>query len=151
LGYRRSADQISMATLTTSSQVIFPWLDKYSVGIPQIDAQHQGLIRLINELHNAMGSGHGKDAVGKIIDEFVRYTDVHFRYEEELLRQKRYSKLVAHQAVHKTLTGQVVDLKEKYVAGNLTLTLEVMQFLKNWLADHIVGHDLQYAAELKTR
>jgi len=26
-----------------------------------------------------------------------------------------------------------------------------MQFLKNWLADHIVGHDLQYAAELKTR
>ena len=140
-----------MATLTTSGQAIFPWLEKYSVGIAEIDAQHQGLIRLINDLHAAMGAGQGKQAVGKIIDELIRYTEIHFSFEEDMLREKGYSKLVRHQAVHKTLVGQVVELRQKYLASKLTLSVEVMQFLKSWLADHIMGHDQQYAAELKTR
>lgn len=148
---RHPADIINMATTTTSAQAIFPWLEKYSVGIPQIDAQHQGLIRLINDLHAAMAAGQGKQVVGKILDDLVRYTEVHFRSEEDFMRQKAYSKLVAHQAIHKTLTAQVVDLRQKYASGKLMLTLEVMQFLKSWLADHIMGHDHQYAAELKTK
>jgi len=138
-----------MAT-TTTINVIFPWTAKYSVGIPQIDAQHKGLIGLINGLHAAMAAGQGKRVVGKILDDLVRYTEIHFRDEENLMRQKGYSKLVAHQEVHKKLTGQVVELRERYLAGNLTLTVEVMLFLKSWLADHIMGHDRQYAAELKT-
>ena len=139
-----------MATSTTT-QVIFPWLEKYSVGIPQIDTQHQGLVRLINDLHAAMGAGHGSQKVGKILDELVYYTEAHFSYEENLLRQRRYTKLTGHQAEHKRLTGQVVELREKYRNNSITLSLEVMQFLKNWLANHIMGHDQQYAAELKTR
>ncbi len=139
-----------MAT-TTCTNVIFPWHEKYSVGIPEIDTQHKGLIRLINDLHAAMATGQGKQAVGKIVDDLVRYTEVHFRSEEELLRQKKYSKFAVHQAEHKRLTAQVIGLREKYHGGTLALTLEVMQFLKNWLADHIMGHDHQYAAELKAR
>jgi hemerythrin-like metal-binding protein len=139
-----------MATSTTTN-VIFPWIERYSVGIPQIDAQHKGLIGLINDLHAAMAAGQGKRAVGKILDDLVRYTEIHFSYEENFMRQKRYSKLTAHQELHKKLTGQVAEMREKYLANNLILTVEVMQFLKSWLADHIMGHDHQYAAELKTR
>jgi len=139
-----------MAT-STASNVIFPWLEKYSVGIPQIDTQHQGLVRLINDLHAAMGAGQGSQKVGKILDELVHYTEEHFSYEENMLRQRRYTKLTGHQAEHKRLTGQVVELREKYRNNTITLSVEVMQFLKNWLANHIMGHDQQYAAELKTR
>jgi hemerythrin-like metal-binding protein len=139
-----------MASLTTTP-VLFPWLEKYSVGIPQIDAQHQGLIRLINELHAAMGAGHGREAVGKILDELVRYTEKHFRFEENMLGQKRYTKLTAHQAEHKKLTSQVVELRNKFRDNSVALSLEVFQFLRDWLANHIMGHDQQYAAELKTR
>jgi len=133
-----------------TSSVVFPWLEKYSVGVPQIDAQHKGLIELINNLHAAMGAGTGKNTVGKILDDLVRYTKVHFSYEENWIRQKGYSKSMAHQEIHKKLTAQVVDLCEKHRSGQLMLTVEVMLFLKSWLADHIMGHDHQYAAELKT-
>ncbi len=136
--------------MAATATVLFPWLEKYSVGIPQINEQHKTLIKLINDLHEAMRAGQGSQQVGKILDELVRYTKVHFSYEETLLRQKGYSKFAEHQAVHKKLTAQVVDLQEKQRAGRLMLTVEVMQFLKNWLADHIMGHDKQYAAELKT-
>jgi hemerythrin-like metal-binding protein len=135
-----------MATLTAN--LIFPWQPKYSVGIAQIDAQHQGLIKLINDLHTAMGAGQGKETAGKILDELVRYTEVHFNYEEGMLRLKGYSQLAAHQATHKKLTVQVVELREKYRSGKLMLSMEVMRFLKDWLADHIMGHDHKYAAEL---
>jgi hypothetical protein len=42
-----------------------------------------------------------------------------------------------------------VELRQKYLPSNLTLTLQVMQFLKSWLADHIMGHDHQNAGESK--
>lgn len=148
---RHRADKFLMATATTNTNVIFPWTDAYSVGIPQIDTQHKGLIRFINDLHAAMAAGQGKQVVGKILDDLVRYTEVHFAAEEEMLRQKKYSKLPTHHGVHTKLTAEVIELRDKYRANKVTLTLEVMQFLKNWLSNHIMVHDQQYAAELKTR
>ena len=139
-----------MATSTTT-HVIFPWLEKYSVGIEQIDAQHQGLVRLINALHAAMIAGQGSQNIGKILDELVHYTEEHFSYEENMLRERNFSRLIGHQLEHKRLTGQVVELREKYRNNSITLTMEVMRFLKDWLANHIMGHDQKYAAELRAQ
>ena len=139
-----------MATATPPTALIFPWNDSYSVRIPQIDAQHKGLIRLINDLHSAMAAGKGKEALGTILDELVRYTESHFKYEEGMLRQRQYSGLAAHQSEHQKLTGQVIELRERFRSARLTLSVEVMQFLKNWLGNHIMVHDQAYARELKT-
>ena len=139
-----------MATSTTT-HVIFPWLEKYSVGIEQIDAQHKGLVRLINDLHAAMIAGQGSQNIGKILDELVHYTEEHFSYEENMLRERNFSRLIGHQLEHKRLTGQVVELREKYRNNSITLTMEVMRFLKDWLANHIMGHDQKYAAELRAQ
>jgi len=146
--FRRAiADVLGMATAAT---VIFPWCDAYSVGISQIDAQHKGLIRLINDLHAAMGLGKGKQALGAILDELVRYAESHFTYEESMLRQRQYSSLAAHHSVHQKLTAQVMELRERFRSSKLTMSVEVMQFLKSWLADHILVHDQAYARELQS-
>ncbi|MGB9912684.1 MAG: hemerythrin, partial [Candidatus Kapaibacteriota bacterium] len=42
------------------------WNDNYSVGVSIIDNQHKQLIRIINELHEGMGTGKGKDVLGKV-------------------------------------------------------------------------------------
>ena len=146
-----SADIVLMAIATTNANVIFPWSDAYSVGIPQIDTQHKGLIRLINELHASMAAGQGKQTLGRTLDELVHYTESHFSYEEGMLRQKRYSNVSNHQVIHQKLTKEVSDLRDRYRANKLTLTLDVMRFLKSWLSDHILVHDMAYARELKTR
>jgi len=139
-----------MAIATPPTNLIFPWSNAYSVGISQIDTQHKGLIRLINDLHSAMAAGKGKHALGAILDELVRYTESHFAFEESVLRQRQYSNLAAHHTEHRKLTGQVIELRERFRASKLTMSVEVMQFLKNWLADHIMVHDQAYARELKT-
>jgi hemerythrin len=134
--------------IALSTPAIFPWKDAYSVGIPEIDAQHKGLIRQINELHAAMAVGQGKQSLGTTLDDLVKYTEVHFNFEEGMLRRKGYATLTAHQGVHKKLTAQVIELRDKYRSGKLMLTMDVMQFLKTWLSDHIMVHDQAYARAL---
>ena len=143
------ADMGCMALATQTTTEVFPWNQSYSVGIEQIDTQHKVLIRLINELHASMAAGHGNQALGKILDELVRYTEVHFTFEENLLRAKGYAKLAAHHDVHRKLIGEVAELRNKHRANKLTLTLEVMKFLKGWLGDHIMVHDQAYARGIK--
>ena len=134
-----------MATTTA----LFPWKDAYSVRIPRVDTQHKGLIGLINDLHAAMLEGRGKEELSRILDELIDYTEQHFAFEESMFRQLGYSRLVEHQRLHKNLASQVYDLRDKLRAGKITVTIEVMQFLKSWLADHILSADMAYARELK--
>jgi hemerythrin len=127
---------------------IFPWREAYSVHIPQIDGQHQQLVVLINELHAAMLQGTGNNALGHILDELVRYAQSHFAFEEALLQERGYSALAAHRAEHQRLTQQVLDLQARFRSGKVVMSVPVMQFLKEWLASHILTRDMQYAKEL---
>jgi hemerythrin-like metal-binding protein len=136
-----------MATAT----VLFQWQDTYSVGIAQIDLQHKGLIKLINDMHSAMQAGKAKEAMGSIIDELIVYTERHFSDEETMLRLRSYSKLAAHHAIHQNLTRQVIEMRDKFRTSQLALSVEVMYFLKDWLASHILTHDQAYAKELSAR
>ena len=135
--------------MVATTKEIFPWRAAYSVGIPEIDKQHQGLIRLINNLQEAMMAGNGKAALGAILDELIRYTQSHFSYEEAMLQKRGYAGLAAHQQAHRELTRQVIELRQQQKAGKLAVSMEVMQFLKNWLSNHILDRDQAYARELR--
>ncbi len=98
-----------------------------------------------------MQTGKAKEALGSILDELIRYTERHFTDEETMLRMKGYSKLAAHHSIHADLTRPVVELRDKFKTSQLSLSIEVMPFLKNWLASHILTHDQAYAKEFSSR
>ena len=125
--------------------VLFPWKDAYSVGIPRIDTQHKGLVRLINELHAAMLARRAKKALFSIVDELVDYTLQHFAFEESMMRQRGYSALLEHQQLHQKITAQVYELRDKFRAGKINIPIETVQAL---LSDHILSADMAYSREL---
>lgn len=125
------------------------WTSSLEVGIRSIDSQHKKLIELINRLHDAMKEGNGKDVLGPILSELTSYTFTHFRNEEELFREHRYHEAVPHKKEHDGLRKQVEELKKKFDAGEVTLSMEVMSFLREWLQKHILGSDKRYAPYLK--
>jgi len=131
---------------------LMTWTDKLSVGVGVLDEDHKKLVGMLNELFDAMRAGQGRDSLGRILNGLVQYTKFHFAREEKYFAQTGYPAAVPHKQEHDALTRQVLDVQQKYTAGaSATLSLDVMQFLKNWLANHIMGHDQQYAAELKMR
>ena len=134
--------------MSTATTPIFPWRAAYSLGNPQIDEQRKGLIRMINDLHEAMMGGTGKLALQAILNDLIRYTESHFASERALLEQRGYSGLAAHKAEHRELTRQVCELRDKFLSGKVTITMDVMRFLKDWLPNHILSRDQAYAKEL---
>ncbi len=130
-----------MATTTTQ---FVTWNDTWLVGVQEVDAQHKHLVSLLNQLHEAMIQGHGKDVLGGILDSLVRYTQVHFAAEERMMEQSKYPDLVNHKREHEALTQKVLDFQKNFATGRVAMGIEVLQFLSSWLQGHIRGTDKKY-------
>jgi hemerythrin len=120
------------------------WKNEYSVGVPEMDLQHRKLVDLLNQLEEAMGKGKGKEIIGKILNELVRYTQTHFTNEEFLMLSHKFPELSAHKLEHMKLTQRVLQFKADFDAGKVTLTIPILNFLEDWLVNHIQGVDKVY-------
>ena len=128
---------------------LMTWTEKMSVGIGVIDTDHQKLVSMVNELYDGIQAGKGKEKLGSVLDALVDYTKMHFAREEKFFAQTAYPDSAAHKKEHEALTKQVADVQAKFKAGaTSTLSLEVMNFLKNWLINHIQGSDKKYGPHL---
>lgn len=130
---------------------MFEWKNEYSVGIGSIDAQHQNLFAIGRELYKAMSVGQGKASLARILDRLVQYTAVHFAHEERLMRLNDYPDFQAHKAEHDALTRQVLAFQADFEGGRVSLTVQLLQFLKDWLEKHIKVSDIAYAPCLKQK
>lgn len=121
------------------------WNDSFSVKVLAIDQQHQKLVSMINELSDAMKDGKGKDVLSKIINGLILYTSTHFKTEEKYFDEFGYPDAEAHKKEHNEFVQKVLEFKNGFNSGDLNLTVEVMNFLSDWLQNHIKGTDKKYS------
>lgn len=121
---------------------LFVWSDKlFSVNVDVIDKQHKRLVQLLNLLHDAMLKGEGRDVLGPVLGELVRYTGYHFDTEEQLMLEYAYPGYSEHKAEHDALKQRALAFVRDYEANKLTVTVELSMFLSEWLQHHIQGTD----------
>lgn len=125
---------------------LIQWSSRLSVNVKIIDTQHEKLVKLINDLNDAMAAGKGKDVVGKIISELVDYTVYHFSTEEKYFEQFGYPEITQHKSEHKKFTDEASHFKQEFDAGRIGLSVKVMSFLSDWLTNHIMGTDKKYSS-----
>ena len=130
---------------------LITWNSTYSVNVKEIDLQHQKLIALINQLHDGMKAGKGKEITRKILSDLADYTKFHFGYEEKLFDQTKYPDTMVQKRQHSDLVKQVVNYISKFQKGEAILTMELMNFLKDWLMNHIVATDKKYTSFLNSK
>lgn len=128
---------------------LLTWSDSYGVGVGQVDLQHKRLFALVNELHDSMKCGQAKLILGGTLQELVAYTKQHFRAEELLLGSFAYPELHRHKLIHEEFTAKISQFQEAFKAGTVLVNIELMEFLSNWLVNHIQGTDQKYFAELR--
>lgn len=130
---------------------LLTWQDKYSVGIKQIDDQHKQLITMINELNDAMLAGKGKDVLMTVLNKLAGYCVSHFALEEKLFDTHTYPETADHKDKHNKMTAKVKALIGEVQSGKSTVSIEVMNFLKNWLDKHIMETDKKYGPYLNSK
>ena len=120
------------------------WDPTLSVGIEKFDTHHQKLIGLINRLYVNMESGEGEDVLRKTLGELVDYTDYHFQAEQDTFAAYGYPDRVEHTRRHDELMLKARSLRDGLESGDSILTNEVLDFLQDWVTNHILKTDRQY-------
>jgi hemerythrin-like metal-binding protein len=120
------------------------WNSKYSVGVKHLDGQHTVLFGLLNDLHAAMLKGEAQSMTGPLLRKLVDYTHTHFAAEEKMLAESKYPGLAEHKIKHRDLIKQVEDYASRFDRGEITLNLHLMNFLRDWLTNHIQKTDHEY-------
>lgn len=117
------------------------WDESYSIGQKNVDEQHKTLVKLINELHDAMSLGKSKQVMSKVLQNLLDYTISHFSTEEKYMIKYSYQWYLPHKSEHRKFVEKVASFQKGYNEGKMVLSLDIMSFLKDWLVDHILQTD----------
>lgn len=117
------------------------WKSSYNTDIEVIDNQHRHLVDLINELALAKEENRDAEIHAKILKELVDYTIYHFKDEEDLMVKIDFPRYTEHQAQHKGLINQIVQILNSYKEGHTDITDKLLIILNSWLIKHIVKMD----------
>lgn len=124
---------------------LIKWTDQYKLDIKEIDNQHYGLVIIINELFTLMSEGKAKDKLNDIFDHLTNYTKKHFSTEELVLHKYAYPDAEQHKGEHQKFIDKLERFKKDFDNNKVTISLEVLNFLKDWLLNHIQISDKKYA------
>ncbi len=119
------------------------------VGNRLIDREHAILIEYINTLQDLVDSNSSRHLVGQVLEGLIQYTKTHFYVEEELMHAFRYPDYVKHIQAHEKFKQTMQQLSSQYKQGEADITNDLMNFLKDWLVNHIQKIDRKLADFLK--
>ncbi len=122
---------------------------EYYTGIEFIDKEHARLFELARETHDLLYDDllqDKSDQIVHLVSELIDYTKTHFSHEEAYQKSIHYAHLEAHAAQHRQFEDSLleIDLEEiEHDFGSQNDTVEnILQFLINWLINHIQKVDM---------
>lgn len=129
-------------------QVFVNWSDSLRVGVETIDEDHQVLVDMLNDLARAMTEGGASEATQRVLEGLVEYTHNHFGREEAMMERHGYPDREAHVRAHRGFCQKVDEVAAGLASGEAGLSLDILEFLKSWLVDHIQRTDRKLGAFL---
>ncbi len=123
---------------------IITWGPQYALDVKFVDEEHQKLVGYLNQLYDAMRAGQSKEQLGPILLGLVDYAKTHFADEEKYMQEFHYPEFLQHKQQHKMFMEKVDAFKKEFEAGSASISIDLLNFLKDWLVTHIQGTDKKY-------
>ncbi len=120
------------------------WDETYTIGVKEIDEQHHHFVSILNKLYEYINLGKKKEEMSAILGELIMHTELHFATEEKYFDEFNYELKDEHKALHKDLKEKVLEFHKQFLSGEKDITLELLDFLENWLLDHMANQDKKY-------
>ena len=121
------------------------WKDRYNINFREIDAQHHGLLDLLNELADLKDGLQKPEQVTQIFRSLCDYAQTHFSSEERYMQAADYPKLAQHRREHAAFVQRVLELGRDFDPDDPLVLEETLAFVKDWYLDHIIKSDQDYA------
>lgn len=124
--------------------------DTYLTNIPLIDKEHRELFRIIGDVYRVMTDDYAFDKYDEIVhllEELRDYTKFHFQDEEMYMESIHYDGLEAQRRAHEAFVSRLEEMDLEHIDENQQETLEdLMEFLTEWLVNHILHTDKKIPA-----
>jgi hemerythrin-like metal-binding protein len=122
----------------------FEWKDEYSVKVAEIDEQHQKLIKIIDDLYQALMAGTAKASLPEIFGRLNDYVIYHFATEEKYFKEFEYKDAPMHISQHEKYKIDIAKMEKDADNGALDV-YELLFYLENWWINHILDSDKKYS------
>ncbi|MDP3877801.1 MAG: EAL domain-containing protein [Methylobacter sp.] len=127
---------------------VFPWNKNFETGVPLIDIQHQRLVELLNVLAGHLAYQSDIPTLNKVFNDLAEYAIYHFQEEETIWHS--YFPEDPWETKHKDDHRRFLATVTKIMGGKTTRPLdqvieEILAFLTQWLAFHILDTDMRMA------
>jgi hemerythrin len=112
-------------------------------GVPKIDEQHRELFAQADKLRDVTQ----KERIPETLEFLKNYVVKHFSMEEALMKASGYPKHPFHHQLHVDFVKQFTGYYDEYKSsgGKFSLVLSINTMVNNWLRDHIMTHDKEFA------
>jgi hemerythrin len=118
------------------------WDKTLEIGVPSIDADHQNIIAWINDIQEMGNHDFPHKTLVYVLDCLIDYVAAHFRHEEQVMQACAYGGLEAHKLAHEKFEEKINQIHSQLMNNSQSVVSEeVIGFLVQWLADHIVNVD----------
>ena len=122
------------------------WNNEYSVGVLELDKHHQRILGIINSLNKSIEENHSKEIIEQVLDKLIDYAVYHFGAEEKYFEKYNYPQTFTHKMEHQKFIKKVHAFEKEFKEGKLILSVEIMNFLRDWIVNHIHGTDKKYSS-----
>lgn len=127
------------------------WDDRFAIQ-KDIDEDHKNLFGLFNSLSLVLSQGGDQSNILTVMQELAEYAARHFSREENLMKEIHYPGLLAHKEQHAAFVVKVKSVRDKYLLGaSNSDAIETLEFVKDWLVNHIQKVDRAYAPYIKNQ
>lgn len=120
------------------------WSERFSIGLKRIDHQHQQLFKIINDLISNQNAAPGSEFIAAILDRMTKYIDYHFKTEERVMMEYGYPEYALQVREHTEFKMKTTRFCMDHTAAKTDLTGEMLDYLQNWLTNHILQSDLRF-------
>jgi len=124
------------------------WGDILSVGVDEIDEDHRKLVGIFNILNHSVMEGESPAYLAAVLEELINCTVWHFSHEERLMLKYGYEESEEHKAEHQELIKSAKKLQQEILQADKPVADEQVDFLENWLTEHILTADMRLGSYL---
>jgi hemerythrin len=127
------------------------WLPEYSVGVEELDAQHRSLHDTFNKMIEEQKEPYDAAKFSASLRSLIHYAYVHFATEEHHLTLAEFPGLKEHVIEHVGFIMKTMSLATKVDEGDQDHRIELLLYLREWFATHVLGADRKYIPYLAAK
>lgn len=117
----------------------------------ELDEQHKRLVMMINRLIGAKDVATGSETISELITDMIKYSQEHFKFEENLMAEYGSPHLEQHKQSHVKFRKKVGDFCIAAPLGVPSVPQALLDFLVKWLLNHILHEDVTYKSFFEAR